>query len=291
MSNFYNVHATDTRQLSRRFRNQEEIESLYEPKYPFSVEREYKRLAGKLQKDFSPYIEPWIIASMTAIANAQPIPEPPAYIAPDYLIPQLEAITTLLMRFSIRQWEISVKRTLGIDINRDYYRAMLDTQMNHWQTEQMQRINERVNEIITDLRSILEDPGTMPDGNAELAKTAEKAKNKALQVQASINQLAISTIGSIYAANMHQMNLDAGNDKYKWVTKGDSQVRPDHKTLDGTIQYWSTPPVTNKKTGDKNAPGEDWGCRCIAQLIFNNPLLVGGLIANAVSGRLARRRA
>lgn len=61
---------------------------------------------------------------------------------------------------------------------------------------------------------------------------------------------------------------EAGCEEYRWdCVKGTGAhpVRPDHKALDGTIQRWDSPPVTNKKTGARNHPGQDFGCRCKAR--------------------------
>lgn len=55
---------------------------------------------------------------------------------------------------------------------------------------------------------------------------------------------------------------EAGIGRYKWSTSGDRRVRDSHRHLNGKVFSWDNPPVTNKN-GDRNHPGEDWGCRCI----------------------------
>jgi len=63
----------------------------------------------------------------------------------------------------------------------------------------------------------------------------------------------------------------AGMDQYKWecvAGTGAHPVRPDHKLLDGTIQSWSNPPITNRSTGARNHPGRDFGCRCRSRPII-----------------------
>lgn len=55
----------------------------------------------------------------------------------------------------------------------------------------------------------------------------------------------------------------AGITQYEWSTSGDERVRPMHAELDGTIQSWAVPPVTNED-GDRNHPGGDYRCRCQA---------------------------
>jgi len=55
----------------------------------------------------------------------------------------------------------------------------------------------------------------------------------------------------------------AGITKYEWSSSRDERVREMHADLDGTIQSWDDPPITNA-AGDRNHPGEDYQCRCIA---------------------------
>ena len=55
----------------------------------------------------------------------------------------------------------------------------------------------------------------------------------------------------------------AGVTRYKWRSSRDERTRDMHRALDGTIQSWDAPPVTNPE-GDTNHPGEDYQCRCNA---------------------------
>ncbi len=58
--------------------------------------------------------------------------------------------------------------------------------------------------------------------------------------------------------------------EYRWSTSKDERVRHDHKALDTKIFSFASPPVTNLKTGARNNPGCDFGCRCIAIPIFRD---------------------
>ena len=55
-----------------------------------------------------------------------------------------------------------------------------------------------------------------------------------------------------------------GANRYRWSTSHDERVRHDHKDLNGKIFSFDMPPVTNRRTGARNNPGEDFGCRCVA---------------------------
>lgn len=55
----------------------------------------------------------------------------------------------------------------------------------------------------------------------------------------------------------------AGIDRYVWSTSRDERVRGAHRALEGRVFKWSEPPITNS-AGDRNHPGEDYQCRCVA---------------------------
>lgn len=57
---------------------------------------------------------------------------------------------------------------------------------------------------------------------------------------------------------------DLGLVEYKWTGADDERERPDHRLLNGKIFRFDQPPVTNRATGARNNPGEDYGCRCLA---------------------------
>lgn len=59
-----------------------------------------------------------------------------------------------------------------------------------------------------------------------------------------------------------------GSRRYVWSGSGDGRERHDHNLLNGQTFYWDQPPVTNRATGERNHPGEDFGCRCVARPIL-----------------------
>lgn len=70
---------------------------------------------------------------------------------------------------------------------------------------------------------------------------------------------------SLLMSKFHETRYhEVGIDEYRWSTAKDERVRTDHKHLDKKIFRFDSPPVTNEKTGARNNPGEDFGCRCIA---------------------------
>ena len=60
-----------------------------------------------------------------------------------------------------------------------------------------------------------------------------------------------------------------GIDSYIWRANIDARLRKDHRHLDGTVQSWAERPITNDQ-GDRNHPGEDYNCRCVAENIYTD---------------------
>lgn len=61
---------------------------------------------------------------------------------------------------------------------------------------------------------------------------------------------------------------EAGINSYKWSTSSDERVRPDHLALNGRVFRFDDPPITDRATGAKNNPGEDFNCRCVALPVY-----------------------
>jgi SPP1 gp7 family putative phage head morphogenesis protein len=76
-----------------------------------------------------------------------------------------------------------------------------------------------------------------------------------------------SLMVSTYRDSRYQ---EAGIRRYLWSTSHDERVRPDHKKLDGKTFSFNQPPITDSRTGARNNPGYDFGCRCVAIPILDD---------------------
>jgi len=263
--NFYNIHYASRKKIERRFGDNEELESKYVPVFPYSAERDYQKLARDIQRDFDRQFEPYMIAAINAIMMNQSLPSSPTYQPPDYLQRRIRAIATKVERHAIRQWSTSVRRTLGIEINRDYYHSMVSAYMQNWIIEQERLILDRIQTKITELMDIFQTPYETVQ---EIATTADR---KSGQIQSSINTLAISNVAIANALMAETFAKDAGNEKYRWKIRPYASMtgtRADHAILDGEIFHFDDPPVTDHRTGAKNNPGQDFNCHCVATHIY-----------------------
>lgn len=70
---------------------------------------------------------------------------------------------------------------------------------------------------------------------------------------------------SLLVSKMRELRYGSlGCKTYRWQGMNDGREREDHKVLNGSIHSWESPPITNRETGARNNPGEDFNCRCIA---------------------------
>jgi SPP1 gp7 family putative phage head morphogenesis protein len=77
---------------------------------------------------------------------------------------------------------------------------------------------------------------------------------------------------SLLVSNYREQQAQAiGSHSYAWSTSHDERVRKDHRKLNGRTFLWGDPPVTNERTGARNNPGEDFGCRCVPRPIITVP--------------------
>ena len=96
----------------------------------------------------------------------------------------------------------------------------------------------------------------------EIQRSFNLSRNKA-------KFLARQESGLLMSQYSKMRYTDIGSNKYIWRGSMDERERHDHKLLEGTIHTWDNPPITNLKTGAKNHPSQDFGCRCIAVPIID----------------------
>ena len=91
----------------------------------------------------------------------------------------------------------------------------------------------------------------------EIQKSFNLSRNKSKFLARQESGLLMSSF-----SKMRYQNI--GCNRYFWRGSLDERERGDHKILEGTIHTWDNPPITNLKTGARNHPTQDFGCRCVA---------------------------
>jgi SPP1 gp7 family putative phage head morphogenesis protein len=86
-----------------------------------------------------------------------------------------------------------------------------------------------------------------------------------------IHTVAEHGIAEVISDFREERYKDLGVGRYVWVTQHDERVRDDHRALEGKVFSWDEPPVTDRATGARNHPGQDYNCRCTARPILRMP--------------------
>jgi len=97
----------------------------------------------------------------------------------------------------------------------------------------------------------------------EIMRTGEVTAGRAMLIARTEVSRTATTLTQARAQSI-------GADSYIWRTSGDSDVRSDHKKLNGKIFRWDDPPVADEHSGTRANPGCIWNCRCYAEPIIQD---------------------
>lgn len=96
--------------------------------------------------------------------------------------------------------------------------------------------------------------------NVSESRAALIARDQTLKANAELTQVRQQKVGvTDYIWSTSKDERVRGRPGGKWA-----KSQSDHWVLDGTRQTWLSPPVTNPVRGERNHPGRDYQCRCIA---------------------------
>lgn len=115
-------------------------------------------------------------------------------------------------------------------------------------------------EMISDLREDVEENAMQ---GYRFDKLIEKIKNRSYVTVNKARFLARQETALFMSNYRKQRFTEAGLTRYRWSTSRDRRVRDSHRHLDGTIQFYSQPPIVDPHTGRRGNPGTDYNCRCV----------------------------
>jgi SPP1 gp7 family putative phage head morphogenesis protein len=132
------------------------------------------------------------------------------------------------------------------------YKENLGLYIQTWKQEEILKLRDQVEKrVFSGLR------------REHLAKIIERSYGVSKAKAKFLAKQETSLMVSTYKEMRYQ---SAGSEEYKWKCVNGSPkhpVRPLHLRLNNKIFRWDSPPITDNK-GNRNNPGCDFGCRCVA---------------------------
>lgn len=117
---------------------------------------------------------------------------------------------------------------------------------------------QRVHELTL---KALEDSTRSSEIAAEIMRSGEVAVSRANLIARTETSRTASVLTEARAVHI-------GSPGYFWRTSEDSDVRPDHKILNGKFIPWDSPPIADRRTGRRAHAGCIYGCRCYPEPVL-----------------------
>lgn len=142
---------------------------------------------------------------------------------------------------------------------------MADNISKNWAENLDIYIKDFADEKILELRKMVSENAMRGQRSANMVKTIQAEYGVSQRKAKFLARKETSLLMSEY---QEQRYKSIGIEEYIWDGVNDARERPDHKELNGKIFTWDSPPVTNRRTGARNHPGKDFGCRCVARAVI-----------------------
>lgn len=282
--------------VKAKFGRKKYLKSKTTPLYPFSAEREVKRVSDSYMRNLGDVLK----ISMKKISEVykeeaknerlddkqdanekvnQEIKDASRALEVALgafgLSALMGKVALMAEKSSLSEWKRCVKNTLGIELEDGYYIGNLYNEIvQKWMSDMLGEIQDLPQRGLEEINSIIVNGIYRGLSLTEIKKqVANKYSEMKRRARAKSVLLIAMLCGSLARINQE----DAGCSKYIWCTRRDSRVRECHRELEGKVCEWNNPPAMwyRHKNGQKIYtgrycnPGEDYGCRCVGLPIFD----------------------
>lgn len=159
------------------------------------------------------------------------------------------------------------KSLATIRVEPDLSPAMVETIKEEWSENTKRYIKDFLSDEVESLRQMVGENAWEGKRHSEVVSELISefgvTKRRAEFIARQETHLAMTALKK---AGLQRANLPY----YRWecvVGSPKHPVRPMHKALEGQVFSWDDPPIT-APNGDRNHPGQDYNCRCVARPLF-----------------------
>lgn len=229
------------------------------PRTPDATARAYSAILGRALAGAEDQILEILaprLARLDAPGRKHPIRYGLRAVAADVDPREIGVIAARTERANLRD----MRRTLPAQLLARIPSGFSPKTLDKWRAKNVDLIQSLVGQELEEITDIL-DVGFKAGTRVEDIRKEIQGRFGAARSKADLlaRDQVLKLNGQITEARQKQ----AGITEYRWSTSGDERVRPMHAELDGLVFSWGDPPETNDD-GDRNDPGGDYQCRCVA---------------------------
>lgn len=160
---------------------------------------------------------------------------------------------------------LDVSRKMGRALRKEIETAPTGKIMRERLLDQVQLITSLPREAAERVRTLANEAIVQGARPAELAKeilrTGEVTESRAILIARTETSRTATELTRARAEHV-------GSPGYWWRTSEDTDVRDDHKILNGTFVEWSKPPIADRRTGARAHAGCIYRCRCWPEVVI-----------------------
>jgi SPP1 gp7 family putative phage head morphogenesis protein len=225
---------------------------------PQSVVKRYEKDLRKVAREVGRIIEGFRIEAPGDLVKLQDILKKYAEVLEPWAKRKAQEIIAHADRQDRRAWAAETKEA-SVALREEIKSAPVGQAARDWVSLQVTLITSlpidagnRVHDLVWEAMA---DSGRAKEIAKEIARSGEVTESRAMLI-------ARTEVGRASTALTMARAQHIGAETYKWVTAGDSRVRPMHRKLNGRHFSWDNPPECDP--GIHAHPGAVFNCRCYA---------------------------
>lgn len=181
-----------------------------------------------------------------------------------------------------REFKKTFKRVLGVEpLKRE---PGLENQLKLSSAENVEKITTISSNYFSEIEDSINRALRSGTANDTVVDEVQEIIDKAgSNAQSRAKLIATDQIQKLNGDLDRKRQQANGGSRYYWITRRNDRVRSksnsngtsDHQQLDGAVFEWGHPPITvfkGKRAGERNEPGQDINCKCVASMVIDDLL-------------------